>query len=322
MKHLARLLLLLAAVLVVPAHPAHAGQVRIDVNNISFGDTDVSLNLGDQVVWVWTAGAHTVTSGTVSGAGVGTPDGLFDSGTLGVGTLSGGGTAFTWKSSVLGNRNYYCRPHALSQMKGILRIQSSGIAVSDFRITEVQYGAAGNLDRIEITNLGTAAGDLGRYRISISNTATELDIVPVNTLTVPVGGRVTIHTNQTGANTATSLFMNTIGNLPEAQGSVALYVPYRLSTSIPGPLNTDTMVDFVQWGATGQPNVGNASDFWNSGEFVSGESAAAYSISFCGSSAQRGASFWSVSTANFGSSGICTTDALNTSWGRIKTLYR
>lgn len=322
MKHRARLLLLLAAVF-GPALPASAGQVRIDVSSNMFVLDDISMNLGDHAVFVWTSGVHNVVSGTVSG-GTRFPDGLFDSGgsPLGVGTLSGGGTAFTWKSTASGNRNYYCHPHALQGMTGILRIQASGVAVSDFRITEVQYGAAGNLDRIEITNMGDAAGDLGRYRISISSTATELDIVPVNTLTVPVGGRVTIHTNQTGTNTATSLFMNTIGNLPEAQGSVALYAPYRQSTSIPGPLNTDTMVDFVQWGAAGQPNAGNASDFWNSGEFVAGESAAAYSISFCGSRAQRGASFWSVSTANFGSSGICTTDALNTSWGRIKTLYR
>lgn len=318
--HRARWLLLLASILGF-ALPADAGQVRIDLNGTSFSPNDVSLNFGDQVVWVWIVGSHTVTSGNVSG-GVGTPDGLFSNGAQ-IGLVSGFGTQYAWKSSVIGNRNFYCMPHANLGMTGILRIQASGVAVSDFRITEVQYGATGGLDRIEITNMGDAAGDLGRYRISISNTATELDIVPVNTLAVPVGGRVTVHTNQTGTNTATSLFMGGaggIGDLP-LTGSVALYAPYRQSTS-PGPLNTNTIIDFVQWGAGGQANVGNASDFWTGGEFVAGESLPAYSISFCGSRSQRGATFWNVTTANFSSSGVCTTDALNTSWGRIKTLYR
>jgi hypothetical protein len=208
-------------------------------------------------------------------------------------------------------------------MTGVVRIVASGAAVADFRITEVQFGAAGGLDRIEITNLGDAVGDLGRYRISLSGVGTEADIVPVSTLSVPIGGRVTIHTNETGTNTATHLYMSGIGDLGSPSGSVALFAPYRVSTS-PGPLTSNFIVDFVQWGAAARPNsdVAETVSLWNAAEFVAGEPLPAYSISFCGTRTQRGAAFWNVTTANFGTAGICTTDALNTSWGRIKTLYR
>lgn len=266
---------------------------------------------------MWVSGSHTATSGTVSGAPM--PDGLFNSGTQ-VGVFSNGGSAFTWKSTVTGNRSFYCQPHALVGMTGVLHIVASGVAVSDFRITEVQFGAAGGADRIEITNLGDIAGDLGRYRISISNTSTELDILPQNVALAP-GARVTIHTNQAGTNTATELFIPGIGDLP-LTGAVALYAPYRQSTTVPGLLNTNTIVDFVQWGGANQPNSGNADGFWPSDEFVNGESLPAYSISFCGGRPDHGASFWSVTAANFGNGGLCSTPALNTSWGRIKTLYR
>lgn len=316
--HRAARLLILAGALGI-AVPAFAGQVRIDLNSGSFDPNDVSLNVGDHVVWVWNAGSHTVTSGTSPN-----PDNLYFNTAPSVGPLSNGGTAFTWKSTLTGNRNFFCITH-FSFMTGVLRVQSTGIAVSDFRITEVEYGQAGGLDRIEVTNLGDASGDLGRYRISVSTVATELDIVPLNSVVVPPGGRVTIHANETGVSTATDLYMggaSGIGNLPTT-GSVALFAPYRLSTS-PGPLTADQIIDFVQWGAAGQPNAATAlsAAVWPSGEFVSGESLPGYSISFCGSRTQHGSAFWSVTTPNFGSGGICTTPALNTSWGRIKTLYR
>jgi hypothetical protein len=138
---------------------------------------------------------------------------------------------------------------------------------------------------------------------------------------------VTIRTNETGASTATVLFMGGaggIGNLPTT-GSVALYAPYRLSAATPGPLNASTIVDFVQWGADGQPNqaTAEAAALWPPGDVVASEPSAGYSISFCGTRVQRGAAQWNVTTPNFGGAGpICATPTHTTSWGRIKTMYR
>jgi plastocyanin len=321
-----------AAMIVSLACPAVAGEVHIFVSSNLFVDpvspfNVTPLNQGDHVVWVWTGSSHDVTSG--NGA-TSTPDGLFASGPA-IGPASNVGTAYTWLSSVTGNRTYYCSIHAPG-MVGTLQIAASGVAVCDFRITEVEYGNAGNLDRIEIANLGDASGNLGRYRLSVSNGGQA--IIPVNALDVAPGARVTIHTNETGTNTATDVFMGgttptgvvfgAAGNLGTT-GSVALYAPYRQSGTS-GPLNTDLIIDYVEWGAGGQPNeaiaAGATAGLWNAGQFVTGESLPGYSISFCGTKADHGPSFWSVTTPNFGTSGICTTPTSNTSWGRIKVLYR
>ena len=320
----ARWFLVLAAVCLF-VFPAQAGQVRVDLNSTTFTPTNISLNVGDHVVWVWNTSMHNVISGTS------TPSGRFNSGAAVTTFTTGGGTAWTWKSSgATGNQSYFCQQHLVNGMTAVLNIQASGVAVSDFRITEIQYGAAGTGDRIEISNLGDAAGNLGRYRIAVGNAQS---ILPV-TVPVAAGGRITIMTNQSGTNTATTLFQGppagglaggsgTIGDLG-VQGSVALYAPFRQSSTVAGPLDVNTIIDFVQWGLDGQPNadIAESAALWPNGDVVSGESNPAYSISFCGNKTQHGALHWNVTLANFGTAGLCSTPTLNTSWGRIKTIYR
>jgi hypothetical protein len=62
---------------VVVASPSLAGQVRISLSGTSFTPSTVQANLGDQIVWLWVSGGHTVTSGT-DGSLAG--DGKFNSG--------------------------------------------------------------------------------------------------------------------------------------------------------------------------------------------------------------------------------------------------
>ena len=324
-------LFLAAAILSTFVLPARAGQVHINVASNLFIDPTAPanvtpLNQGDHVVWVWTGASHDVISGNPSTI---TPDGLFSSGNL-TGLATNVGTAYTWLSSVTGNRTYYCSAHAPG-MAGTLQIAASGVPVCDFRITEVEFSNAGTLDRIEIANLGDISGNLGRYRISVAASPQQA-ILPVNILDVAPGQRVTIHTNETGANTTTNVFMGGTtptgvvfganGNLGTT-GSVALYAPYR-QTGTNGPLNSNLIIDFVQWTAGGQPNEVNAvtAGLWSTGQFVTAETLPGYSISFCGTKADHGPGFWSVTTPNFGTSGLCSTPTSNTSWGRIKVLYR
>lgn len=314
-------LVLLAAALV--ASPTRAGQVRIDVGSAGanvYSPSAISLNAGDHVVWVWVSGTHNVVSGVRP-----TASGVFNSGTQRAATSGTPArrTTFAWKSTV--DQNFHCTPH--TGMDGTLDIQPSGVPVSDFRITEVQYGASGDLDRIEITNMGDAPGDLHDYRISISAVAGEVDAIVVtqsplsSSLPVAPGARVTIHTNASGTSTATDVFVPGIGNLPTA-GSVALYAPYYQGT-VGAQLTADLIIDFVQWDAASQPNSSQASAFWPPAEFVDGSPQPQHSISFCGNRVQRGPSFWSVTTPNFNNPGDnCATPTTNTSWGRIKTLYR
>lgn len=308
------------ALLVIAAPSVRAGQVHVRVSNNLFTPASVALNRGDQVVWVWDAGSHTATSGEAKTM---TPDGLFDSGIL---TFSAtNGTAFAWKASLAAEQNYYCELH-VPGMEAELLIGETGEAVADFRITEVIFNAAGSLDLIEITNLGDAAGNLGRYRLVSSSGVANL---PVNSQIVAPNGQVVLHLNATGSNNASNVYMPTFPELPNV-GSVALFVPHTKA----GPTFTDStnhLVDFVQWGAGGQrtqtvataATVGaTATPFWTAGQFVTG-AASGHSIAFCGTRGQYGASTWSeITTPNIGTGLSCTTPATSVSWGRVKTIYR
>ena len=90
-------------------------------------------------------------------------------------------------------------------------------------------------------------------------------------------------------------------------------------------------MDYVEWGTSGQvaqPNRATAvsAGVWPSGDVVDvtdlPNGGQGYSISFCGTSANHGATFWSKTTPNFGSGIICSTSARTATWGRIKSLYR
>jgi plastocyanin len=308
-----------ALILLVTSASAHAGQVRVDVSSNFFAPDQIQLNLGDHVCWVWIAGGHSSTSGPATGI----PDGKWNSGLMN--TTASFKPGFTWKSTLTGNVAYFCSPHVGFGMIGQLQISASGVAVSNFRITEVHYSAAAGADRIQITNMGNATGDLARYRLTTAATtsATTTATIPGNTVPVLPGASVTAHWGLAGTNTATDLFFSAVSELANT-GSFSLYAP---NTATGTTFNDATqIIDFVQWGVAGRPNEATAANaiagLWTAGDFVNGETNGAYSISFCGSATQHGAAQWQISTPNFGTTPLCTTPTITTSWGRLKTLYR
>ncbi|HYM80686.1 MAG TPA: plastocyanin/azurin family copper-binding protein [Candidatus Limnocylindria bacterium] len=300
------------AAMLLAAPIAGAGQVRINASGMSFTPPTAPLNLGDHAVWVWTSGSHTVVSGTT---GTTAGDGRFN---------SGGGTngviqaRFSWKTNQLGSLPYYCTPHFADGMTGTLSVSGSGIAVSDFRVTEVQFNVPGGQDLIEIANVGDVTGNFGRYRLSVqAGFAVE---IPLNDLPVVAGNRIVIHANASGTTTATDVFLPTLPDLP-ANGSVALYVP---NTRNPDLTDETQIIDFVQWGAPGQAHETTAAAalFWNVGDAITGVEDGR-SIEFCGDRGEYGAAFWSeVTTPNLGTSGNCATPTVHPTWGRLKKLYR
>lgn len=302
-------LLLVALVALVPF--ARARQLRISVANFSFTLGSVTLNQGDHVVWVWTGGFHSVVSGAP-----GAQDGIFDSGS------TGSAQTFSWKADRTGTVNYFCGQH-LGSMVGDLTLLSSGATagLSDFRITEVQYNVAGNADLIEITNLG-ATGDMGRYRLKISG-ATVATLPPGagTSISVPAGGKVVIHVGESGTSTATTIFLNLAAGLPDAAGSVALYVPNTQATLL---TDATQILDYVAWGSGTQENEATATSasLWSTSNAVA-LVASGHSIEFCGQTGQHGVTRWYENpTPNFGGSDNCSTPITPTTWGRLKTLYR
>jgi plastocyanin len=288
------------------AGTSQAGQVRVNVVNFSFVPQEVSVNQGDQVVWFWVNAGHSVTSGSGCNA-----SGIFNSGT------QSANTRFSWKSTGLGDVNYICIPHCPS-MAGVVSVATSGANVSDFRITEVRVASAPphTVDFIEITNMGTASGNLGRYRVVTAGITTELHI---NDIVVPAGGRLVIHPGSTGVNTATDIFLPTV--TMTNPGSVALYYPNSVTPALTDP---NMVVDFVQWGAGTQPNEATAVEAltWTTGAFIP-TVADGHSYEFCGTRTDRGPAFWrGISEPNPGTNGNCSTPVQSSTWGSVKTLYR
>jgi len=304
---------ILPALCLLLAGGATAKQIRVTVSGFSFSPANVTINAGDHVVWVWNGGTHNVVSGDGSTS---LPDGVFISGAPGGAPLT-----FSWKSGGVATQPYYCELHAPGMVGTINVVASGATGLSDFRITEVQYNAAGNLDLIEITNLGSA-GNLGRYRLVVSGFATQILQVTAGSpdIAVAAGGQVVIHCNTTGTNTTTNLFLSAITDLP-ANGSIGLYVPNTASPSLALP---SQIIDFVQWGAGGQANEATAvtANLWATSAAVA-TVAGGSSIEYCAQPGQYGAAYWhSNPTPNFGTGENCLVPTFSTTWGRIKTLYR
>ena len=322
-------LLALLVVLALSPPVAHAGQVRVNVGSggNTFSPYAANINAGDHVVWVWISGSHTVTNWSLpdDSLNINFDGTIFDSDAGGL-HFGQNGARFSWKSDRTGTIPYVCAPHN-NLMSG--RVIAAPLAspptvpVSDFRLTEVLFNDPLGKDLIEIANLGEAAGNLGRFRIAVLGTGTGVELA-FNDFPVASQERVTIHTNESGTNDATNIFLPGLGDLGDGAGSVALYVPYSLT---PGNAltNANMMIDFVQWGAGGQPNEGTAdlAGFWSPGTSIN-DVAVGHSIEYCEDSPYiHGVNQWrEISPPNFGTTSNCTTPTRSESWGRLKIIYR
>ncbi|MCK5010201.1 MAG: PQQ-dependent sugar dehydrogenase, partial [Deltaproteobacteria bacterium] len=100
--------------------PARLEMIEIDVENFRFDADDnngtqvdtVTINVGDTVRWIWRAGSHTVTSGESSSAS--------DAGNLFDASMNSGNQSFSFTFTEAGTVPYFCRPHELLNMKGII----------------------------------------------------------------------------------------------------------------------------------------------------------------------------------------------------------
>lgn len=113
---LAGLLLLLAA-----AGAVRGATIAVDARAAPyvFTPTNLTIAVGDTVVWTMLGEPHTVTSGTIDGNNVGHPDGRFDSGTKLV------GEQYSLTFTEAGTFPYFCIIHADTQMKGTVTVTSA-----------------------------------------------------------------------------------------------------------------------------------------------------------------------------------------------------
>jgi plastocyanin len=115
--HMIRFPLAVLSVAGLAAIPMAALAVTHTVNqvNLTFVPDDLTIEVGDTVEWIWSAGGHTVTNGVhPDSADTGT---LFDE-PLDVLNQT---VSFTFMSE--GDVPYFCRPHFILDMNGIIRVR-------------------------------------------------------------------------------------------------------------------------------------------------------------------------------------------------------
>lgn len=97
----------LAVVLAAAPTPARADVHEVMVTNFEFVPSNLSIRAGDTVTFFWVHAFHSVTS----------RDGLFDSG------IQFSGFRFSVTFPVAGTFRYYCRPHELLDMAGVVHVR-------------------------------------------------------------------------------------------------------------------------------------------------------------------------------------------------------
>ena len=85
--------------------------------NLTFQPADITIQVGDTVVWTRTSGSHTVTNGTgAADPGAGT---LFDA------PLNASNLTFQFTFNTPGLVPYFCRPHEGFGMKGTITVEAT-----------------------------------------------------------------------------------------------------------------------------------------------------------------------------------------------------
>ena len=108
----------LKAVIIVLLVPVMAAAATHTVNQVgfTFSPAEITIEVGDTVDWVWSAGSHTVTSGTdLSDPDVGV---LFDT------PLNSGAPSFSYTFTEAGVQDYFCRPHLGRGMVGTVNVMA------------------------------------------------------------------------------------------------------------------------------------------------------------------------------------------------------
>ncbi len=104
------------------ASPEAVFNVNVGQGGFSFAPPTVTIQVGDTVHWVWSAGGHTVTSG-----GSCTADNLFCSPSnlnCAAGANSASGATYDHVFPSVGSFPYFCRPHCSFGMTGTVIVQA------------------------------------------------------------------------------------------------------------------------------------------------------------------------------------------------------
>lgn len=154
--------LFIAAILPAGELRVQGAVQEVSVRDFAFDPSNVTVNPGDTVRWVWESGIHTVTSGTPC-----THDGLY----FDEDVTSGNPVVEFVIPEGVGSIPYFCRPHCGVGMTGVITILEPDV---DFVITLDGFQEVDPVDT-QATGSGTATFDPNTNELSWNITFSNLE---------------------------------------------------------------------------------------------------------------------------------------------------
>jgi len=141
-----------AAALSLPGARGETFQVQVAAGGLKFTPSNITINKGDTIQWVWVGSGHSSTSGTP-----GHPDGMWDSGIL------NSGATFSHIFTAAGTFAYYCTPHGLCC--GMIGSVTVNDQVDTVTITRAQYST----QRSQLTVQATDSDPTATLTVSVTS---------------------------------------------------------------------------------------------------------------------------------------------------------
>jgi len=126
---------------------------NVTVQSNSFTPANLTIEVGDEVVWTNIGGNHNV-NGTLA---------TFPSNPEGFGNSVGSGWTFSHTFTLQGTYDYHCDPHASFGMTGVITVNESANSIEDLSITNFTIYPNPNKGQFSIVNEGVN----GNYLIEL-----------------------------------------------------------------------------------------------------------------------------------------------------------
>jgi plastocyanin len=185
---------LLVAIFAFAALALNAATFKVTVKNYSFSPSALTINKGDTVVWNFTGGTHTTTSGSSC-----TSDGKWDSGD------KNSGESYSHVFSTSGTFPYFCTPHCASGMTGSVTVSASAGVEEN------------NVAAIQLTNFPNPFNDNTNITVSLNEPAM-LDIHVFD-----VNGREVFKNNNLKASIGANNYTVSLNDAPSGIYMMQLY---------------------------------------------------------------------------------------------------
>jgi plastocyanin len=147
-----------AAFLAGWAGTAEAATITVNVNSNFFSPSDVTVNVGDTVQWVWVEGAHTTTSS----------DGLWDSG------IQSAGSTFQFTFNQAGDFKYICTIHfQCCNMAGTVHVSPAVGTVAALLVSAPSNVSAGSPFDVTVTAVDANGNTVTGYTGTVAFSSTD-----------------------------------------------------------------------------------------------------------------------------------------------------